>query len=118
MGRKISVYEIPVKRPDNPQSRFPFTHNPTGWYMVEHSKDLAVNQVKPLEYFGKQLVLFRTQTGVAHLLDAYCPHMGAHLGYGGKIDGDIIRCPFHAWEFAGDGICQKVPYAEKIPERA
>ena len=27
--------------------------------------------------------------------DATCPHRGAHLAYGGTLDGDVVVCPFH-----------------------
>ena len=69
-------------------------------------------------YFGTELVLFRDSDGAARVLDAYCPHLGAHLGYGGKVEDDCIRCPFHAWRFDGDGRCVEVPYANKIPPLA
>ena len=63
-------------------------------------------------------MLFRTEGGEVALLDAFCPHLGAHLGHGGVVDGDRIRCPFHAWEFDGQGACRNVPYAKKIPPKA
>ena len=34
--------------------------------------------------------------------DAYCPHLGAHLGHGGIINGECIECPFHAWRWKTD----------------
>ena len=55
---------------------------PHGWYAVAYSDELAVGESRPERYFGKDLVLFRTESGRASLLDAYCPHLGAHLGYG------------------------------------
>ena len=76
---------------------------PTGWFCVSLSTDLEVGEVKPLKYFARDLVLFRTSDGEAHVLDAYCPHLGAHLGHGGKLVDDKIVCPFHAWEFDGQG---------------
>jgi cholesterol 7-dehydrogenase len=63
---------------------------------------------------GEQLVVFRDEKGEAHILDAYCPHMGANLGVGGRVVGDCIECPFHGWKFRGyDGKCTEVPYSEK-----
>lgn len=118
MSAQIRVYDMPLANPAQPQSRWPFTHNPKGWYMIALSKELAKGEVKPLQYFGQDLVLFRDENGEAHLLDAFCPHMGAHLGYGGKVEGQLIRCPFHAWQFDGQGQCQHIPYGEKIPTRA
>jgi phenylpropionate dioxygenase-like ring-hydroxylating dioxygenase large terminal subunit len=99
-------------------SRFPMPRYPNGWFQVAYSDELAPGAAKPLRYFGKDLVLFRTEGGLAKLLDAHCPHLGAHLGYGGKIKGDCIECPFHAWKFDGAGACVEVPYAKKIPPRA
>ena len=52
------------------------------------------------------------------ILDAHCPHLGAHLGHGGCGVGESIRCPFHHWEFDGSGACAAVPYAKRIPARA
>jgi nitrite reductase/ring-hydroxylating ferredoxin subunit len=98
--------------------RFSFPPYPIGWFQVAYTNDLEAGGVVPLEYFGKHLVLFRTEDGEAHVLDAYCPHLGAHLGYGGKIVGNEIRCPFHAWQFTGDGVCSHIPYSEKIPKKA
>jgi len=89
-----------------------------GWFVVAWSTDLAPGQVKPLSYFGTQLVLCRTESGAAHVLDAYCPHLGAHLGIGGRVKGECIECPFHAWQFSGDGACTEIPYAKKIPALA
>jgi len=97
--------------------RFPFPI-PTGWFCVAWSHDLEVGQVLPLKYFGTDLVLFRTEDGVAHLLDAFCPHLGAHLGHGGVVDGDGIVCPFHAWKFDGAGTCTRIPYAKNTPKQA
>jgi 3-ketosteroid 9alpha-monooxygenase subunit A len=91
---------------------------PRGWFVIAFSDDLAVGEVKPLKYFGRELVLFRGEDGEAAVLDAYCPHLGAHLGYGGKVVDCTLRCPFHAWRFDRAGRCVEVPYAKKIPPRA
>ncbi len=99
-------------------SRFPFSSNPVGWFAVAYSHDLAVGGVLPLSYLGTDLVAFRAEDGTAHVLDAHCPHLGAHLGHGGVVEGNCIRCPFHAWTFSGDGACTRVPYAKKIPPLA
>lgn len=90
---------------------------PLGWYAIEYSKKLKPGEVKPLRYFDRELVLFRNESGEATLLDAYCPHLGAHLGHGGKVDGAGIRCPFHAWQFDGRGHCMDIPYAQRMPPK-
>src|SRR4051812_11915171 len=100
------------------KQRFPFSPNPIGWFAVSPSEDLPPGGVVPLSYFGKDLVLFRGDDGLPRVLDAHCPHLGAHLGHGGVVEGTSIRCPFHGWCFSGDGACAKIPYATKIPPAA
>jgi phenylpropionate dioxygenase-like ring-hydroxylating dioxygenase large terminal subunit len=91
--------------------RYPFDPYPDGWYLTVTAADLPSGAVVPLEYFGRDLVAFRTEGGEAVVADAHCPHMGAHLGYGGRVDGESIRCPFHAWRFDTGGACIDVPYS-------
>jgi len=91
---------------------------PYGWYGIAFSDELNVGEVKSLHYFGRDIVLFRTESGEAKVLDAYCPHLGAHLGYGGTVKGETIACPFHGWQFNGEGFVEEIPYAKKIPPRA
>lgn len=92
---------------------------PNGWFSVCYSDELAVGEVKSMHYFGEELVAFRDEAGAPHVLDAFCPHLGANLGVGGKVEGTSIRCPFHGWEFDGEsGECKGIPYAKRIPPAA
>lgn len=90
-----------------------------GWHIVALSQELPPGGVKALHYFNEDLVLFRGEDGRAVVLDAYCPHLGAHLaGTGSRVVGNTIRCPFHGWQFDCTGSCTAIPYANKIPDRA
>ncbi|KAM7304751.1 cholesterol 7-desaturase nvd [Ixodes scapularis] len=90
---------------------------PNGWIPVLESSLLGVNQVRAMHVIGMELVVFRTQDGAAHVMDAYCPHLGAHLGIMGRVVEDCIECPFHGWRFRGnDGACTHVPYASRTPD--
>jgi 3-ketosteroid 9alpha-monooxygenase subunit A len=91
---------------------------PRGWFVIAWSSELPAGGVMPLRYFERDLVLFRTESGAVHVLDAHCPHLGAHLGHGGTVVGETVACPFHAWRFDGSGRCTQIPYAERIPPRA
>ena len=97
-----------------------FSGYPKGWFVVAFSSELPIGGVKPIRYFGRDLVLFRAEDGGVHVLDAYCPHLGAHLGYGGEVVGSTIQCPFHAWRFDACGACIDIPYVKngKIPPGA
>ena len=95
-----------------------FAGYPNGWFVIGFSDELSAGSVLPVPCFGRQLVLFRGEDGQAHLLDAYCAHLGANLATGGRVVGCNIECPFHAWRYAGDGRCVEIPYATKIPKKA
>ncbi len=104
--------------------RFPFGY-PFGWFHVAYSHELAAGSSRAIHFFGQDMVLFRTDSGRACVLDAYCIHLGAHLGHGihghrdqgGEIRGDTIVCPFHGWRYDGDGYCVEVPYAKNMPPK-
>ncbi|NES84059.1 MAG: aromatic ring-hydroxylating dioxygenase subunit alpha [Moorea sp. SIO2B7] len=79
-----------------------------GWYWAIASHQLKSGQIKPVNLLGRELAIARTKTGKIIALDAYCPHMGAHLGEG-KMEGDGIRCFFHNWKFDTQGNCVDIP---------
>ena len=91
---------------------------PNGWFAVGWSHDLAAGEVKRAHYFDSELALFRTRSGEAKVLDAYCAHLGAHLAEGGRVRGETIQCPFHGWRYDGSGTCVEIPYCQKIPQKA
>jgi 3-ketosteroid 9alpha-monooxygenase subunit A len=90
----------------------PFSSFPRGWYQAAWSAELAVGDVRPLRYFDTELVIYRSAEGQAHVLDAFCRHYGAHLGYGGKVEGSSIRCPYHGWLWDREGRNAEVPYGD------
>jgi nitrite reductase/ring-hydroxylating ferredoxin subunit len=99
-------------------TRYPFHPFPTGWFCVGFADDLAPGDIRPLRYFDSALVLFRTESGKAAVTDAHCAHLGAHLGYDSRIEGETIVCPFHQWRYDIAGKCVHVPFAKAVPPRA
>lgn len=92
---------------------------PNGWFHLCFSKDVARGAVKYVQQLGEHFAVFRGESGQVHVLDAYCPHMGANLAIGGRVQGDCLDCPFHGWQFDGtDGKCVNIPYAKKVPDFA
>lgn len=98
-----------------PVKLFPY---PNSWYVIENSDKLKSGQLMEKQIAGKQFVLFRTDTGVACLADAYCPHLGGHFAHGGHIEGETIVCPFHYFCFDTNGTCVKTGYGTKPPPKA
>lgn len=76
---------------------------PYGWYRMCDSDELKVGQVFYKQCLGENLVVFRGHDQKAYVLDAYCLHMGANLGLGGKVKNKTcIECPFHGWLYDGE----------------
>jgi len=99
-------------------TRFPFPTAPTGWFQVAHSNDLVVGSVRPLRYFDQDLVAWRTKQGTVAVANAHCPHLGAHIGYGGTVDGEDLVCPFHGWCFDASGANVAIPYSDRTNAKA
>lgn len=95
---------------------YPPSPYPNGWYVVTSIAEMEKTPVTPIRALGRDMVAFRTESGVISVLDAHCPHQGAHLGYGGTIKGESIECPFHKWCFDTSGKCQNIPYSNTVPK--
>ena len=54
------------------------------------------------------MVLFRDENGEPKALLDRCAHRNVPLSEGGCLNGRI-QCPYHGWEFAGSGECERVP---------
>ncbi|KAF3889729.1 MULTISPECIES: aromatic ring-hydroxylating oxygenase subunit alpha [Nostocales] len=59
---------------------------------------------------GEKLVLFRTQSGEIRALRDRCSHRSAALSLGRVTPNGCIECPYHGWQFNGDGACVRVPF--------
>lgn len=79
---------------------------PNGWFGACFSRDLKPGRIQTVPFMGGELVVYRTQSGAAKAISPYCPHLGAHLGHGGKVDGEHLVCPYHGLSFAPGGQCQ------------
>ncbi len=94
----------------------PLSMKPTGWFQVAWSDEVPVGSVRPMKYFDTEMIAWRTTSGRVTVMNAYCEHLGAHLGFGGHVEGEVIACPFHGWQWnaAGANVC--IPY-EPRPNR-
>lgn len=108
---------VPDDNPDadarNLQPEFPM-----GWFAVCYSRELAVGEVKPARYFATDLAIWRGEDGVARVLNAHCPHYGADMAKGGRVHGNWLECPFHAWRWDEAGKLKEIPYSRKLPPKA
>lgn len=89
------------------------------WYVAEWSETLEDKPVK-VKMLGQNFVLFRDEQGKANCLSDVCIHRGGSLSGGKCVDGNVA-CPYHGWQFDGDGQVQFIPSEGRdfrIPDRA
>jgi 3-ketosteroid 9alpha-monooxygenase subunit A len=90
---------------------------PTGWFQIAWSAEIPSGTVKPLVYFGHELVAFRGDDGELGVLDAHCRHLGAHLGYESRVEHNCVVCPYHGWHWSTDGSNALIPYQD-LPSKS
>ena len=77
------------------------------WYIAALSTELKKKPIRVV-LWDTPLVLFRDEKGIAHALLDRCPHRNVPLSKG-KVSKDTIQCPYHGWEFDGQGTCTHIP---------
>jgi len=88
---------------------------PDGWFAVAFSEELPPGRMLRRRFMGEELVVYRTRKGIVRVVEPYCPHLGAHLGHGGWVEGEEIVCPFHHFAFDVDGACVRTGYGTRPP---
>jgi phenylpropionate dioxygenase-like ring-hydroxylating dioxygenase large terminal subunit len=83
---------------------------PSGWFRIALSAELGRDQVSVFRLNGREVVAFRSARNGVAVFDPHCPHMGAHLGYGGRVVEGALRCPFHGLRFDARGSCVGTEY--------
>ncbi|TKB46046.1 aromatic ring-hydroxylating dioxygenase subunit alpha [Thalassotalea mangrovi] len=79
------------------------------WYVAEWSDNVKDKPVKA-KLLSQDLVLFRDLEGKVKCLANTCLHRGGSLA-GGWVNEkrDCVVCPYHGWQYNGNGKCQKIP---------
>ena len=90
------------------------------WYPVALADEVTDDKPLQVQILGVKLVAFREADGQARVLSDTCIHRGGSLGKGWVKDGCVI-CPYHGWQYNGEGKCVKIPTFKeetKLPARA
>ena len=97
------------------------------WYPMVRSEDLSAEKPEKVKVLGLNFAVFRDKEGIARTISDTCTHRGGSLAGAWQlptqpriVDGCIV-CPYHGWEFGGDGECKNIPsigYGTKPPARA
>jgi nitrite reductase/ring-hydroxylating ferredoxin subunit len=89
---------------------------PASWYLFGESRAIAARPVMK-NMLGRDIVVFRTESGQIVAMDARCSHFAANLG-NGRVTGESIQCPYHGWKYGADGRCVEIPSGCTIPSFA
>lgn len=79
-----------------------------GWYPVALAGGVTVGTSNGTRLLGEEIVVWRDQTGEAHIWEDRCPHRGMRLSLG-FVRGDRIACLYHGWQYGTDGHCLYIP---------
>ncbi|MFJ4961971.1 Rieske 2Fe-2S domain-containing protein [Streptomyces sp. NPDC088729] len=96
--------------------RAPSRPYPNGWFCLAFSDEVRPGSVTTRPLAGAEVVLYRTATGRLRAVRPRCPHLGAHLGVGGTVEGEDIVCPFHQFAFDPAGVCVRTGYGQPPPK--
>jgi phenylpropionate dioxygenase-like ring-hydroxylating dioxygenase large terminal subunit len=78
------------------------------WYVILESREVNAKRPLGVTRLGEKLVLWRNERGQVVCMHDQCPHLGASLCMG-KVSGDRLACPFHAFEYDASGQCCYLP---------
>jgi phenylpropionate dioxygenase-like ring-hydroxylating dioxygenase large terminal subunit len=81
---------------------------PNQWYAVLESSEVKPGKPLGVTRMGEKLVFWRDLTGKVLCLHDTCPHRGVALSHGSVVDGQI-QCPFHGFQYDGQGQCCLAP---------
>lgn len=93
--------------------RLPTSPFPDGWYFVASRDALRKQRLIEKTWLGQEIVAWCNAEGTVCVADAYCPHLGSHLGptTGGVVRDGCLVCPFHGFEYDVKGQCVRTPSA-------
>ncbi|MYS88893.1 MULTISPECIES: aromatic ring-hydroxylating oxygenase subunit alpha [Streptomyces] len=90
--------------------------NPDHWYPVALSRRVRAERVLATTFAGERIALFRGKSGDVHALEDRCAHRQVPLSMG-VVEGETLRCRYHAWAYRGDGRISQIPYLAKGDRR-
>jgi phenylpropionate dioxygenase-like ring-hydroxylating dioxygenase large terminal subunit len=83
--------------------------NPDFWYPVAVSAEVRRKTAFAAVFAGQRIALYRGESGAVYALEDRCAHRQVPLSMG-VVEGDTLRCCYHAWTYRGDGRISQVPY--------
>ncbi|MFF2523024.1 Rieske 2Fe-2S domain-containing protein [Streptomyces liangshanensis] len=86
--------------------------DPNFWYPVAVSRTVRKNKAFAAVFAGERIVLYRGASGTVYALEDRCAHRQVPLSMG-VVEGEALRCCYHAWAYRGNGHLSQIPYLPK-----
>jgi renierapurpurin 18,18'-hydroxylase len=86
--------------------------NPDFWYPVARSRSVRKEKTFAAVFAGERIALYRGESGTVYALEDRCAHRQIPLSMG-VVEGDVLRCCYHAWAYRGNGRISQIPYLPK-----
>jgi phenylpropionate dioxygenase-like ring-hydroxylating dioxygenase large terminal subunit len=86
--------------------------NPNFWYPVALSASVRKKKTFAATFAGERIALYRGDSGTVYALEDRCAHRQVPLSMG-VVEGDVLRCCYHAWAYRGNGRISQIPYLPK-----
>jgi phenylpropionate dioxygenase-like ring-hydroxylating dioxygenase large terminal subunit len=90
--------------------------NPNFWYPVAVSRSVRKGKTFAATFAGERIALYRGMSGTVYALEDRCAHRQIPLSMG-VVEGDVLRCCYHAWAYRGNGRISQIPYLPKNAAR-
>ena len=82
------------------------------WYVIGETQQFNSKHPKKVTVWNKDYTVWKdSKTDIFYAMDDDCSHKGAALS-GGYLNKGCIVCPYHGYEFTGNGTLVKVPGLE------
>jgi phenylpropionate dioxygenase-like ring-hydroxylating dioxygenase large terminal subunit len=86
--------------------------HPDFWYPVAVSGSIRTGKAFAAVFAGQRIALYRGASGTVYALEDRCAHRQVPLSMG-VVEGDALRCCYHAWAYRGNGRISQIPYLPK-----
>lgn len=78
------------------------------WVPIALGRDVPKGTTRAVVIEGRELALWRGESGTVQVWEDRCPHRGMRLSYG-FVRGDSLNCLYHGWEYGAGASCRRIP---------
>ena len=83
---------------------------PNSWFHLAPFSEFKKDEIRSFKFLGHDIIAFKSGDDSITVMDAYCPHLGAHLGRDAKgrnnrLKNGCVECPYHHLTFDSEGTC-------------